>query len=183
LGQSGQSGLSCWSDDHWREEFRRTTQRDDCEGPVVQPNQAVHVAVVRTTLGGFAGAAELKLFVNGQLFDTTTRSDGKWAKSPERLRFGAQGTQPYNDDELVEHFTGLVDEIRVSSNVRYTESFTPPTRSHRFTPDEHTLALYHCDEAEGDKLVDSSGNERHGKILGPKLVRVATEPVDGGNAD
>src|SRR5437868_14560991 len=57
---------------------------------------------------------------------------------------------------------------------------TPPTstlfpyttlfRSKRFEPDADTLALYHCDEGEGDVLKDSSGNGHHGKIVGAKWV-------------
>lgn len=56
----------------------------------------------------------------------------------------------------------LIDEFRISSVARYKSDFQPPTS---FEPDEHTLALYHCDEGKGDVLIDSSGNDHHGKII------------------
>lgn len=66
-------------------------------------------------------------------------------------------------------FQGRMTEIRFSTSVRYTTNFTP---SVRFEPDVHTLALYHCDEGKGDMLMDSSGNNHHGKITGGKWVRI-----------
>ncbi len=52
--------------------------------------------------------------------------------------------------------------------MRYTESFTPEAR---FEVDEHTLALYHFDEGQGETLIDSSGNEHHGTIYGATWVK------------
>ena len=60
-------------------------------------------------------------------------------------------------------FTGTVDEVRISSIARYTGVFVPTLRHE---PDEHTLALYHFDEGEGDVVKDSSGSNHHGKIVG-----------------
>ncbi len=60
-------------------------------------------------------------------------------------------------------FLGMIDEVRISSVARYTERFKPVRRH---DPDEHTVALYHCDENGGETLIDSSGNENHGKITG-----------------
>ncbi len=65
-------------------------------------------------------------------------------------------------------FIGSLDEIRISKIARYDQDFTPPAR---FTPDADTVALYHCDENSGDKLIDSSGNGHHGKIEGAKWTR------------
>jgi hypothetical protein len=59
---------------------------------------------------------------------------------------------------------------RLISNVaRYTDDYTPVDR---FENDEHTLALYHFDEGQGDMLIDSSGNNHHGTIHGAKWVNV-----------
>ncbi len=68
-------------------------------------------------------------------------------------------------------FQGSLDEVRISNIARYTEDFTP---EERFEPDEHTLALYHFDEGEGETLFDSSGNGHHGEIHGATWV-----PVNG----
>lgn len=62
-------------------------------------------------------------------------------------------------------FVGCVDEIRVSAFPRYSSDFTPAAR---FEPDEHTLALYHCDEGSGNRLIDSSRYGRHGTAVQPK---------------
>lgn len=69
-------------------------------------------------------------------------------------------------------FGGKIDEVRVSNVARYRENFTPPSRGTRFTSDQNTLALYHFDEGQGNVLKDSSGNNHHGKIVGPKWVKV-----------
>ncbi|MBC7819565.1 MAG: SUMF1/EgtB/PvdO family nonheme iron enzyme, partial [Planctomycetaceae bacterium] len=71
-------------------------------------------------------------------------------------------------------FHGILDEVRVSSNARYKEAFTP---ARRFEPDQHTLALLHCDEGAGDAIKDSSGNNHHGKIVGAKWVKVDRGPI------
>jgi formylglycine-generating enzyme required for sulfatase activity/serine/threonine protein kinase len=57
--------------------------------------------------------------------------------------------------------------LRVSRVSRYTIPFQPEDR---FTADEQTIALFHCDEGEGDVLTDSSGNGFHGRITGAKWV-------------
>ena len=62
--------------------------------------------------------------------------------------------------------------IVTAHDARYTEDFTP---TKRFENDEHTLALYHFDEGQGDFLTDSSGNGHHGKIVGAKWVRADEE--------
>jgi formylglycine-generating enzyme required for sulfatase activity len=67
------------------------------------------------------------------------------------------------------HFTGRIDEARVSQTARYERSFTPPET---FGSDADTLALYRFDEGAGDVLRDSSGNNHHGKIVGAKWVRI-----------
>ncbi len=68
---------------------------------------------------------------------------------------------------LGESYHGTIDEVRISKVARYDKDFTP---AKRFEPDADTLALYHCDEGRGDKLIDSSGNGHHGKIVGAKWV-------------
>ena len=41
--------------------------------------------------------------------------------------------------------------------------FKPPVEP--LSADADTLGLYHCDEGEGLKLIDTSGNENHGRIV------------------
>lgn len=55
-------------------------------------------------------------------------------------------------------FNGTIDEIRVSSGIRYTSNFVLPSAP--FTADGTTLLLYHFDEGSGQLAQDSSGNNR-----------------------
>ena len=66
------------------------------------------------------------------------------------------------------YFAGELAGVRISSGARYKTDFTP---QERFVPDKDTLALYHFDEGQGDKLTDSSGNNHHGRIVGAKWVK------------
>src|SRR6185436_8777593 len=63
-------------------------------------------------------------------------------------------------------FRGRIDEVRISSVLRYREDFTPPDPAAPFAADPQTLALYHFDEGSGTELKDSSGHNYHGKIFG-----------------
>ncbi|WP_417387129.1 protein kinase domain-containing protein [Gimesia sp.] len=66
-------------------------------------------------------------------------------------------------------FRGIIDEVRLSSIVRYTNNFTPEKR---LKADEHTMGLYHFDEVGSNVLKDSSGNGRDGRIIGARWVTV-----------
>ena len=91
----------------------------------------------------------LRLFVDGEQVASADRPTTATAPLvPIRL-----GNSNRNNDT----FFGTIDEVRFSNIARYMEDYTP---TDRFEPDEHTIALYHCDDA-GDTLVDSSGNGYH----------------------
>jgi hypothetical protein len=63
------------------------------------------------------------------------------------------------------HYMGLIDEVRISNNVRYTgESYTVPTSA--FTPDGNTLLLFHFDESNSTTATDASGNGNAGTLNG-----------------
>jgi len=59
-------------------------------------------------------------------------------------------------------FIGIIDEVRISKTVRYTEDFDVPGR--QFEPDDDTVALYHLDEGEGKFTEDSSGNKNDAEL-------------------
>ena len=67
------------------------------------------------------------------------------------------------DGEITGYTSGKLDEVRVSSVIRYTESFTP---ARRHEPDVFTVALWHFDEGEGAAIVDASDNEHVGHVSG-----------------
>ena len=53
-------------------------------------------------------------------------------------------------------FSGWLDELRLSTTLRYAADFPPSTRP--FTADAQTAALYHFDEGAGATLRDTAGN-------------------------
>jgi hypothetical protein len=77
----------------------------------------------------------IKIYVDG-----TERASASVSGTPN---FTDIGNTPLNIGHTgTNGFTGYMDEIRVSSSVRYTTTFTP---SATFTNDENTLLLLHCD--------------------------------------
>ncbi len=136
-----------------------TTNFDSPPGSLIA-GETVHVAhVVR--------AGKSTLFLNGKpvgnsgvppAAHSTASNRGTWI-----------GAQPAGSGaKLMNFFNGTLREVRISNVARYRKDFTPEVR---FTPASETLAMYHFDEGHGDKLIDSSGNNHHGKIVGAKWVR------------
>ncbi|MFQ6677933.1 MAG: choice-of-anchor D domain-containing protein [Fidelibacterota bacterium] len=68
---------------------------------------------------------------------------------------------------LENFFNGIIDEVRISDVVKYTESFIPPDE---FILDTNTVALWHFNEGSMDAatpaIYDMSGNGHHGEIIG-----------------
>jgi hypothetical protein len=64
-------------------------------------------------------------------------------------------------------YLGLMDEVRLSSVVRYDSDFDRPVTA--FTEDADTVALYHFDEGAGETAEDSSG-DRDASVYGPQWV-------------
>jgi len=52
-------------------------------------------------------------------------------------------------------FDGLIDEVRISNNIRYDGNYEVPTAG--FEPDDNSHAIYHFDELDGKKIKDFSG--------------------------
>jgi serine/threonine protein kinase len=146
-----------------------------------------HIAFVWTGTGG-------GIFIDGQMvnnaqfawtssgfafgFDAGGRPVGKPMRKPERkvpaeplLRIGAGGLE--GQRKVGPFFQGELAELRISKVARYTEAFTPAAR---FDSDADTLGLYHADEGQGDILKDSSGHNRHGKIMHGQWVKLPAEP-------
>jgi hypothetical protein len=64
------------------------------------------------------------------------------------------GAEKHDAGTQYPSFSGWVDELRLSTVLRYGANFTPPTQP--FTPDANTAALYHFDEGQNDTIIDSS---------------------------
>ncbi|MCX7605806.1 MAG: LamG domain-containing protein [Bacteroidia bacterium] len=109
------------------------------------------VAVTRSISGSLA------IYVDGILDDQANSSvtgdlsyrigrSTSWPNDPY-LILGAE-KHDY-DPSQYPSFRGLLDELRVSSIVRYTSSYVPLSR---LSDDSHTVALYHFDEGSGTFL-------------------------------
>jgi formylglycine-generating enzyme required for sulfatase activity/serine/threonine protein kinase len=127
-------------------------------------NMPLHLAAVRDTERG-----ECRFYVNGRLVDRLTYDSPGYDGNP--LVLGSNGHHG---------FRGWMDEIRISSVARYDDDFTP---QRRYSSDKDTLALYHCDEGQGDILKDSSGNNHHGTISGGQWVRLDSTNTGANSTD
>jgi hypothetical protein len=116
-----------------------------------------HVAVTRRSADG-----RLQIFVDGQLDgggvgpagDISYRS-GRLTSFPNHEPFLVIGAEKYDAGDQYPSFRGWIDEVRLSTTIRYTSNFIRPSQP--FTPDPQTAALYHFDEGAGNQIIDSSG--------------------------
>ncbi|MDP6933620.1 MAG: LamG domain-containing protein [Myxococcota bacterium] len=86
------------------------------------------------------------LFVDGERVGFSPAIFGE--DPGDTLYIGCWGTQEI-------FYEGLLDEVRISSVVRYTEDFT--LESVPFESDDDTLSLWHLDEGEGEWSLDAMG--------------------------
>jgi hypothetical protein len=129
-----------------------------CGTQSVLDNTWHHVALTRQAIGG-----AMKIFVDGALDNALTdpAASGDVSYNPAHLNpdpndaFLVLGAEKY--DVAPGHaFNGFLDELRLSTRLRYLATFPPPATE--FIADTDTAALYHFDEASGTTIVDSSNN-------------------------
>ena len=119
-----------------------------------------HVALVCDPAAGTRD-----LYVDGQLKSVDQGPTGGPASPSGVLLIGCI----LDEQKRRAYFEGRLYGLHISQTKRYTANFTPKPG---FTSDAETVALYNFDEAAGEILKDSSGKNRHGKIVGAKWVRV-----------
>ncbi len=133
-----------WSESKWHARIWNVTSVTH-DGPVGK----------RTHIAGVFEENAVHLYVDGKLIGSKPiPTDAAYLKAQTDFHLGYW-------------FPGVLEEVRVSKVARYEKDFTPAAR---FTTDKDTLALYHLDEGTPDEVKDSSGNGRHGKIIGAKWV-------------
>ncbi len=112
-----------------------------------------HVAITRNTGDGL-----VRIFVDGQLDaeaigpsgDISYR-DGRTTTSPDQDPYLVLGARKA-DQGLA--YAGYLDEIRISTVVRYSDAFQRP--SGPFVSDPDTVALFHLNIGYGNAIFDSS---------------------------
>jgi len=134
-----------------------------------------HVAVVRERNSGL-----LLLFVDGQPDGSATGPSGDLSYPDNGVPGNfCGGSCSFSDPYIVlgaeKHdagpnypsFRGFLDELRLSTSVRYSSGFPVPTQP--FTVDGATAALYHFDQSSGTSVSEARG-------LSPGILRVGGSP-------
>ncbi len=128
----------------------------------VPVNEWSHIAV---TYDG----VESICWVNGKKTATDKTNSGNILPTGDPFNIG---WRPYGDHQP---FSGIIDEVRVSSVARYTKEFKVPTTA--FVADANTAILLHLDEGEGLETKDVSGNRNNCEVIGePEWIK-STAPI------
>jgi hypothetical protein len=130
-----------------------STSETLCGSATVTDEMWHHVAITRQSNDGL-----IRIFIDGQLDqegfgppgDISYR-DGRTTQVPDQDPYLIIGARK-SDAGLA--YQGLLDEIRFSNVIRYTQNFSSPTAP--FTPDANTVALYSLNEGYGNLIGDSS---------------------------
>ena len=125
-----------------------------------------HIALTRRLTG------PVRLYIDGQLDASANTSvtgdisyrDNRATAYPNSDPFLVIGAEKHDAGSSYPSFSGWIDEVRLSTEVRYTGHFSRPIGP--FVPDGSTAALYHLDEGSGDVIHDalttSPGTRRYG---------------------
>lgn len=140
-----------------------------CGGTNVLDGMWHHVAVTRQLQTG-----QMKIFVDGGQDALVTDAGASLDVSYNPAHAVPDANDPFlvlgaqkRDDLAARPFRGLIDELRVSTMLRYTGTGQRPTAA--FTLDGNTAALYHFDETSGTDVLDDNGNLSPGLLLpGPQ---------------
>ena len=121
---------------------------------IVASNEWVHIAVTydgETSIG----------WVNGKKASEDKTNKGNIIPQDGDGSPFSVGWRPYGDHTP---FTGIIDEVRVSSVVRYTKKFEVPEEE--FKPDNDTRVLYHFNKGKEKKIKDFSKNKNDAELIG-----------------
>jgi len=125
-----------------------------------------HVAVTRV-----AGSGALAIWVDGALDGSSVGPVGDLSYPDDGVPCGnccdggncnfsdpylVLGAEKHDAGAAYPSYSGFLDELRLSSQVRYAAPFAPSLSP--FDGDANTVGLYHFDEGSGDAIGDSSGH-------------------------
>lgn len=127
-----------------------------CGSRALNDGQWHHIALTREEASG-----QLQIFVDGMLDAQGSGPRGNISYNDDRIAdyvnepFLVLGAEKHDyDPSNFPSFHGWVDELRISSVVRYRSDFARPTQA--WVADEATMGLFHFDEGNGTWLGDSS---------------------------
>jgi len=102
---------------------------------------------------------ETRMFVNGEAGPADPGFQGDLNDSPDTFKVGRRSRGGATHSA----YTGLIDEVRISNSIRYTDDFDPQTEA--FDPDDDTVALYHFDDETGGTVRDFSKLRNDGELV------------------
>lgn len=125
--------------------------------------------VHRCALTRNQSTGQVRLWVDGQIDATGTFATSDWSIPAGSPPVDGQdnyslvlGTEKHDFIPGDGGYNGLLDELRISSGVRYTSAYTP---AERLEVDGTTLGLYHMDEGSGTTISDATGDGPDGTLL------------------
>ncbi|MCL5030254.1 MAG: T9SS type A sorting domain-containing protein [Bacteroidetes bacterium] len=121
--------------------------------PTIVPNKWYHIAATYDRIIG-----KMRVYVDGKFVSENSVSNNYLIQRPNTFVSYIGRYLSGN-----EYFKGLVDNIRISNNIRYTTDFVPQLD---FGNDQNTLGLWRFNESDGNVTYDESKNGNHGKIIG-----------------
>ncbi|MEM6365073.1 MAG: LamG-like jellyroll fold domain-containing protein, partial [Planctomycetota bacterium] len=119
---------------------------------VIEVNQWSHIA------GVFDGS-HVQLFVNGQLVDA---KPGSGARGRNRLPL-LIGADPDRAGRVSRPFSGMIDEVRLTTGAVYSTAFTPDWRLQSL---ETTTLMFNLDGRVGPFALDQSASASMGRFTG-----------------
>ncbi len=120
------------------------------QGKYVSPKSTERVPLNQWThLAGVFDGQQVRLFVNGL---PVASLPGSGSRDVNQLPLYI-GADPDGSGSPTRQFAGQLDEVRLSTRVRYASEFQP---LRRFRSDEGTVLLLHLDRAAGPFLLDDS---------------------------
>jgi hypothetical protein len=145
------------------------TERTICGSRDLRDNAWHHVAAQRDYSSG-----QMTVYVDGQPDASGTMPTNEDVSYPDNGvpgnfcggpctfsdPFIVLGAEKHDAGSQYPSFTGWLDEVRISTVVRYSSTFTPPPQP--FTMGTGTAALYHFDESSGTDVLDENGNASSG---------------------
>ena len=103
--------------------------------------------------------------ISGGEIGITLADDISHAEHPQDFTIGGFGKNirsGIHGDHFWGHFSGYIDEVRISKGMRYNTAKRGFTPRKRFKNDAKTVALWHFDEPKGTReFSDASGNAYH----------------------
>ena len=148
-------------------------ERTICGNTVIADGNWHHIAVQRRFIDG-----EMSIYVDGVLDAQGDGPEGDISYPDDGMPgdfcngqactqsdpFIVIGAEKHDAGADFPSYSGLFDELRISSSVRYTDNFTRPSTP--FVNDEDTVGLYHLDESGDSSTVRDSATPLRGPAHG-----------------